>query len=283
MHIGRKKSVMERAHDYVESVADTVIPQLEAALESARDAAGPALADARDKAAPLVSDARDRAVPLLQDTRERAVTLTHDARDRAVPLLQDARDRAVPVLAEGKALAAEKAAVAATIAADKAAEGRDLAAAKVAELRHEPEPQRSKIKTVLVIGGLLAVGAAVFSKLRQSQKTKDNWQSSYTPAPPASPSGSGVSSPLPKSGTAGDPLTDPIKTPLDADTPTAVDAAEASDAMTDPTHRAPVDDAAGGAPGEALSDAVEEPHDVTTPDNPAEVIDVDEIPDNKHT
>ena len=73
MHIGRKKSVMERAHDYVESVADTVIPQLEAAMENARDKAGPALADARDKAAPLVSDARDR-----------AVILTHDARDRAV-------------------------------------------------------------------------------------------------------------------------------------------------------------------------------------------------------
>ncbi len=187
------------------------------------------------------------------------------------------------MLAEGKALAAEKAAVAATIAADKAAEGRDLAAAKVAELRHEPEPQRSKIKTVLVIGGLLAVGAAVFSKLRQSQKTKDNWQSSYTPAPPASATGSGVSSPLPKSGTAGDPLTDPIKTPLDADTPTAVDAAEASDAMTDPTHRVTVEDPGGGDPGEAISDSAEQPHDVTTPDNPAEVIEVDEIPDNKHS
>jgi hypothetical protein len=272
MHIGRKKSVMERAHDYVESVADTVIPQLEAAMENARDKAGPALADARDKAAPLVSDARDR-----------AVILTHDARDRAVPLLHDARDRAVPVLVEGKALAAEKAAVAATIAADKAAEGRDLAVAKVAELRHEPEPQRSKIKTVLVIGGLLAVGAAVFSKLRQSQKTKDNWQSSYTPAPPASATGSGVSSPLPKSGTAGDPLTDPIKTPLDADTPTAVDAAEASDAMTDPTHRVTVEDPGGGDPGEAISDSAEQPHDATTPDNPAEVVEVDEIPDNKHT
>ena len=53
--------------------------------------------------------------------------------------------------------------------------------------------------------------------------------------------------------------------------------------MTDPTHRVTVDDPGGGDPGEALSDSAEEPHDVTTPDDPAEVIDVDEIPDNKHT
>ena len=66
--------------------------------------------------------------------------------------------------------------------------------------------------------------------------------------------------------------------PLDPSTPTAVDAAEASDALS-PTH-APVDDIGGGDPGEALSDLAEEPHDVTTPDNPAEVIDVDDVPDN---
>ena len=34
MRIGRQKSIMDRAHDYVESVAETVIPQLEAALDS---------------------------------------------------------------------------------------------------------------------------------------------------------------------------------------------------------------------------------------------------------
>lgn len=264
MRIGRKKkSAIDRAHDYVESVADTVIPQLEAALEGAREKAGPALADARDRAVPLV----------------------HDARDRAVPLLHDARDRAVPVLAEGRVLAAEKAALAATLAAETAAAGRDLAAAKVAELRPEPEPQHRKLKVALLIGGLLAIGGAVFARLRRSQSSGDNWQSSYTPAPPAgstAPSGSPVTSPLPTSGVAGDPLTDPIKTPLDPSTPTAVEAAESSDsAMTDPTHRTPVDDTGGGDPGEALSDAGEQPHEATTPDNPAEVVDVDEVPDSK--
>jgi hypothetical protein len=51
--------------------------------------------------------------------------------------------------------------------------------------------------------------------------------------------------------------------------------------MTDPTHRVSVEDPGGGDPGEALSDAGEAPHDVTTPDNPAEVIDVDEVHDSK--
>jgi hypothetical protein len=37
MHLRRKKTIMDRAHDYVESVAETVLPQLEAALETARD------------------------------------------------------------------------------------------------------------------------------------------------------------------------------------------------------------------------------------------------------
>ena len=65
---------------------------------------------------------------------------------------------------------------------------------------------------------------------------------------------------------AGDPLTDPIKTPLDPSTPTAAEAAE---------------DIGGGDPGEALSDSAEQPHDVTTPDNPAEVVDVNQVPDDK--
>ena len=37
----------------------------------------------------------------------------------------------------------------------------------------------------------------------------------------------------------------------------------------------------GSDPGEAISDAAEAPHDVTTPDSPAEIIDVDDVPENK--
>jgi hypothetical protein len=36
------------------------------------------------------------------------------------------------------------------------------------------------------------------------------------------------------------------------------------------------DDASGATPDEAMADAAEEPHPVTTPDDPAEVVEVDE-------
>ena len=39
------------------------------------------------------------------------------------------------------------------------------------------------------------------------------------------------------------------------------------------------DDATGATPGEALADSVEEPHTVTTPDSPAENVDVSDIKD----
>ena len=73
MRFGREKSMMDRAHDYV----DAVVPQMEAALETARDQAGSALHDARDKAAPALADARDRAVPLLQEAAPHRRTARH--------------------------------------------------------------------------------------------------------------------------------------------------------------------------------------------------------------
>ena len=65
MPFGRKKSLMDRAHDYVEQLSETVIPQLEQAWEQTVDKAGPALADARDKATPLIAEGR-ALVPVLR-------------------------------------------------------------------------------------------------------------------------------------------------------------------------------------------------------------------------
>ena len=144
MPFGRKKSLMDRAHDYVEQLSETVLPQLEAAWEQTVDKAGPALADARDKATPLIAEAR--------------------------------------------ATAAEKASVGAALAAEKASSGRDLATAKVNELRGvEPETKGGKLKKVLLLGGLLAIGGVVFSKLRAKKDTGSNWQSSYVPPAPPKP------------------------------------------------------------------------------------------------
>ena len=229
-------------------------PAAEAAVENARDKAGPVLADARDKAAPLVTDARDqRRPPPPGRPRARGAA----ARRRPRP--------AGPLLAEGKALAAEKAAVAATIAADKAAEGRDLAAAKVAELRQEPEPQRSKIKTVLVLGGILAVGAAA-QEAAPVAADEGQLAVGYTPA-------AGQPDRL-------RPRRCPRHRPVTR-SPTRSDAARRGTARRRRRTRAAHRPTTRRRRPDEAQRLGREPHDVTTPDNPAEV-DRRRV-DSKHT
>ena len=156
-------------------------------------------------------------------------------------------------------------------ASERAAEGRDLAAAKVNELRGvEPEPQGGKLKKLLLVTGLLALGGFVFSKLKAKQDAEANWQSTYVPpappkpaaaTPPPTPASPATTSAAP----GGDPLTDPLPEKVTADDVVTVDPPA-------------TDDPGGGEPGEAISDSVEEAHEATTPDAPAEVIDIDDVP-----
>lgn len=241
MHFGRKKTLIDRAQEYVDQISETVLPQLEAAWEQAVDKAGPALSDARDKAAPLLAEGKAIAT-------EKASAGAALAAERA---------------SAGAHLAADKAsagaAIAAAVAAEKASAGRDLASAKVASIRPEPEPRGGKLKKVLLLGGLLAIAGVVANKLKSSKGESANWQSTYVPAPPpASPTTTGAAAGAAAAAApvTGDPLTDPL--PGD-DTPAT-------------------DDIGGGAPGEAISDVTVEPHDPTTPDDPAEIVDIDDVP-----
>jgi hypothetical protein len=79
----------------------------------------------------------------------------------------------------------------------------------------------------------------IAKKLR-SGGDQDNWQSSYTPPPP--------------------PTTRASDTPI-------FDAASASS-------EEPTADEGGASPDEALADAAEEAHPVTTPDEPADVVEM---------
>jgi hypothetical protein len=261
MHFGRKKTLIDRAHDYVEQLSETVLPQLESAWEQAVDKAGPALSDARDKATPLIAEGRALA-------SEKASVGAALAAEKAA----EARTKAAPLLAEARATAAEKASVGAALAAEKAATSRDLAAAKVAEMRGvEPEPQGSKLKKVLLLGGLLAIGGVIFGKLRQKQDDSAHWQSTYTPpappTPPAPADATAAAAPVtPATTSQGDPLTDPLEEVTADDVVTAEPPA--------------TDDVGGGAPGEAISDSVEEAHEPTDPDQPAEIIDIEDVPKN---
>lgn len=264
MPFGRKKSLMDRAHDYVEQLSETVIPQLEQAWEQAVDKAGPAIADARDKATPLIADARATAA-------EKASAGAALAAEKGA----EAREKAAPLLAEARATAADKAAVAAALAAERAAEGRDLAVAKVNELRGvEPEPKGGRLKKLLLLTGLLALGGVIFSKLRQKQDDSAHWQSTYVPpapptsAPTSAPTPAPSVTPVPDAPVGGDPLTDPLPTDVTAD-----------DVVTEEPPA--TEDIGGGAPGEAISDSVEEPQEATTPDDPAEIIDIDDVPQKK--
>ena len=213
MGLRKKKSLIDQASDYVE----TVRPQVEAAVGTAVVAAMDAAKEAKDRAIPLLADARDKAGPALAD-----------ARDKAGQEIADARDKAAPILA-----------------AEKAAAGRDLAAARVAQLKGEPPKKKrgGKLKAILLVTGLAAVAAFVAKKLQGGKA--DNWQSSYvpTPAPPATPA-------------------------------------------TPPTPAAPmagtnVDDTGGASPDEALADQAADSHPVTTPDEPAEVVSIDDRPEGE--
>ena len=267
MQFRRKKTLMDRAHEVAEQVAETVIPALETALEQTREKAGPALTDARDRALPLLAEGRAIATEKAALASERA--------------------------SASASLAAERAQLGAALAANQAAVGRTLAAAKMAEYRRdqvvEQEPESGgRLKKLLLLSGVLALAGVLFTKLRGGKKESANWQSSYTPTPPPAPKAPSTTSPAPTTAATtagaaaaaaatsvpaseeeshvpsptlgGDPLTDPLPGSLSA------------------TPEGETEDVGGGAPGEAISDTVEEPRQPSTPDSPTTVIDIDDVP-----
>ena len=210
MGLRKNKSILDQAGDTVSDYAEQVKPQLEAAVATARDKAGPVIADARSKAAPVIADAKAK----------------------ATPYLADARDKAGPAIAAGAAVAAEKIAEGAAYAAEKAAAAAEAAADKVADVAEPKKKKGSKLRKLVIFTGIAAAAAFVATRLKGS-KESDNWQSSYSPTPAPTP----------------------------APTPVAT--------VTE-------DDEGGASPSEAISDSAESPHPVTTPDDPADVVEVDE-------
>lgn len=225
MRLRKKKSLIEQAGDYVESVVDAVRPQVEAALSEAREKAGPAIADARTKA-----------TPYLVEARERAVELSTEARDKAGPALADARRKAAPYVASGAAFASAKADELGDRASATLADANTAVSGKVAELKGEQPKKGSKLKKLLLIGGLAGVVAVVARKVQGGQDSS-SWQSSYVPSPP------------PKAPA-------PVKPDVDASAVAG-------------------DDTGGSSPDEALADSADGAHEVTTPDDPATTVDLD--------
>ncbi|MGA8210067.1 MAG: hypothetical protein WB441_08940 [Nocardioidaceae bacterium] len=245
--MGKKKSLRDRAGDLSGSLSPHV--------ESARGKAGPVIADAREKAAPYVADARDRAAHGLADARVKAAPVLADVRDRTAPVLADVRDRTAPVLADARdrftgdvvpAVAAALAAVDESTEDVRHEAGR-RGKAVVAALKGEVEPPRRthRLRNLLL---LLGLGGAIFAASRKlGSQQSSTWQSAPTPAPTPDPT------------TATSPSTE------------AAAAGGAHLAQEEPM----ADDVAASDPAEAASDATDRPHPATTPDDPAEQIDVD--------
>jgi hypothetical protein len=189
-----------------------------------------------EQAADYVEAAVDSAV-------EKAGPILADAKEKAGTAIADAREQAGPALVDARDKAAPLIAQSAALAAEKAAQGKEIATAKAAEITGKPE-KKHRLRKFLLITGIAAALGFVAKKL-MSKGDQDNWQSSYTPAAP----------------------------PRDADrTDTPIADAAAANAAAASTGGA---DEGGAGPDEALADAVEESHDATTPDDPADVVDLD--------
>lgn len=194
-----------------------------------------------EQVSPHVEAARDR---LVNDYLPAAQTVLAEARDVAREVAQDARVAAQEVAANAEKSTRKTRKRAAKKAKAKArkvaaAAAATPAAVAVANKVRPDSGQPQRKKRFLLLALLAGAGAFVFKKVRGG--SQPSYTQSYTPPRPASA---------------------PTTTPQHA----------ATGGLSDTT------DAGAASPDEALADATEEPHAVTTPDQPAEVEDLTGAP-----
>lgn len=209
----KSKNFLDHANERASGFADRIGPQVESAVGTAREKAGPMIAEAREKAAPMIAEAREKAAPAVHDARDK---LTTDV---------------LPVLTAALAAAGEA-------TEDVRSETGRRGKAAIAALKGEveaPAPKKHRFRKFLLVLGLGGAVAFVARKMSDRSATT-TWESTPTPTPapaPAAPAGA---------------------------------------------HRAENEssghDQGGSSPDVAAADAAAEPHAATTPDNPAETIDV---------
>ncbi len=243
----RKEKFVEQAQGLASDLTEAIAPH----VERARDELGPRFNEAREQMAPRIAEAREQVAPHIAGAREQLAPHIAGAREQIAPHVEHARDRfvngVVPMVQQAVTDARESAAP----IAEEAARRGSLAAAA---LKGEPVKRRHGKKKFVLLAGLAGLGALAVKKLRGPDESA-NWQTSYTPTP--SPAPAPAAPPAPPSPSA------PMAGSHTADVP--VDSASG--------------DPVGANPGESLSDATVEPHEVTDPDAPAEDVDVSDIAD----
>ncbi|GAA4705067.1 hypothetical protein [Nocardioides conyzicola] len=188
--------------------------------------------------------ARDKAGPVLADARDKAGPVIADARAKAAPYVADARDKSGAYISDARDKAGPAIAAGAAVAAEKIAAGAAAAAEFAADAAESAadkvaevaEPKKKGSKLKKLV---LITGLAAAAAFVVSRLKGGKQSENWQSS----------------------------YTPTPAPAPTPA-----------PTHAAVVteDDEAGAAPGEALADKAESPHPVTTPDDPADVVEVDD-------
>ncbi|MEO9322372.1 hypothetical protein ABFT23_02720 [Nocardioides sp. C4-1] len=185
---------------------------------------------------------QDTAIPALHDAKDKAGPALADAREKAVPVLAEARDRAVPLVSEARDKAAPliadaRAKAVPLVAGGAAVAGERATAVKVLAEEKVAELKGEKPKKRSKIKTLLVLGVVAGGVAVVAKKLQSPKSDNWQ------------SSYTPKPAPAA-----------------AKPSVPASPAVTD---------TGGAGPDEALADAVEAPHPVSTPDEPVEVVDVD--------
>ncbi|CAA9322131.1 MAG: hypothetical protein AVDCRST_MAG34-1502 [uncultured Nocardioidaceae bacterium] len=221
------------------------------------DRIGPAVEEAKDRIGPLVDDARGRLAPVLDDARTRLTPVVGpvvgDARERLTPVVEDARQRLTPVVEDAMLRLADLG---------------DAVAAKLDDATPAPAAKHSggsRLKKLLVVAGVGGLAALAAKRLREGP-AEPQWRS--TPPGRTAPATSDTASSAEGAGVMAAPAA--VASMVAADSPDPD--AHSGDVPGDGVQSDP----GGGSPDEAASDAADGPHTPTTPDAPAERIDLTE-------
>lgn len=213
--------------------------------KSLLDQASDFIDEVRPQVESAVASALDAAEEFYENTARPALV---DAKEKAGPALADARDKAAPYVAEARDRAAAALSDARVQAAPLVAEG----AAKAADLATQAKE---------------AADAQV-ANLRGEEKKKGKKLRKVVIFVAIAGAVGFVARKLQTSSQGDNWQSSYVPTPAPTPAPAPV-----------------ADDAGAAGPDEALSDAAEEPHAVTTPDDPAEIVDleapVEEAPKKK--
>lgn len=189
-----------------------------------------------EQASDYVEAAVEKAGPILADAKEKAEAALAEAREQAGPALADAKAKAGPTLVDARDKATPLIAQSAALAAEKASQVADIAAEKAAQSKEATAAKAAELsgepKKKHRLRKLLIITGIAAALGFVAKKLRDGADKENWQS---------SYSPTP-------PPADVAATSVEGD------------------------DEGGAGPGEALADAAEESHEVTTPDEPADVV-----------